>query len=298
MTKLNATRIKWLVRQVVKYGKRPSKVADVYGISSRRVRQLVQSFRKAGKMPTLNPTRRPKTVLSCEQCRMIDSAFEASRLSPRLLYFDLKSKGYTIPKNKMYEYLKNKGCIIDSPKKQKKRKRCRYEREHSGSLLHGDWHRTSENHPHVILWEDDASRRILSGGEFSSPNAENSIITFKQAQVEASKFNLLIKQVNTDRGSCFISNKETGTAQFQQYLQSQHIKHIPSRVNNPQTNGKLERLWLEYNKHRWRFNTLQEWIDWYNNRLHGALRLEWGETPNQAFIRKLPPETLIGLMFQ
>jgi len=35
--------------------------------------------------------------------------------------------------------------------------RCRYEREHSGSLLHGDWHRTTENHPYAIVWLDDAS---------------------------------------------------------------------------------------------------------------------------------------------
>ncbi len=34
--------------------------------------------------------------------------------------------------------------------------RCRYEREHSGSLLR-DWHRTTENHPYAIVWLDDAS---------------------------------------------------------------------------------------------------------------------------------------------
>jgi len=26
-----------------------------------------------------------------------------------------------------------------------------------GSLLHGDWHRTTENHPYAIVWLDDAS---------------------------------------------------------------------------------------------------------------------------------------------
>ena len=298
MTKLNNTRIKWLVRQVTRFGKKPSEVAPVYDLTARRVQQLVRHFKETGKMPQLNKSRRPRTFLTEEQKEAIDKAFQETKLSARLLYYELKARKANVPKNKLYEYLKQKGCVIPNPNKQKKRKRCRYERKHSGSLAHGDWHRTTEDHPYCILWEDDASRRILAGGEFRSANARNSSKTFKEAVLEAEKYNLLIRQVNTDRGSVFMSNKEEGSAEFQKLLVKLGIKHVPSRVNNPQTNGKLERLWHEYDKHRWRFKTLQEWIDWYNNRLHGALKLEWAETPNQAFIRKLPAESLIGLMFR
>ena len=45
------------------------------------------------------------------------------------------------------------------------------------------------------------------------------------------------------------------------------------------------------------FKTLKELIKWHNNRLRGALKLEWVETPNQAFIRKTPSKSLIRLMF-
>src|SRR3989344_5988712 len=51
-----------------------------------------------------------------------------------------------------------------------------------------------------------------------------------------------------------------------------------SVVKNPQTNGKLERLWHEYDKHRWRFRSLKEWIDWYNDRLHGAVKNHQSKT--------------------
>jgi len=77
---------------------------------------------------------------------------------------------------------------------------------------------------------------------------------------------------------------------FQKYLKSQDIKHIPSRVHNPQTNGKIERFWYEYDKHRWRFDSLNEFINWYNNLIHGALWLEIGENPKNAFERKMPPK--------
>jgi hypothetical protein len=54
-----------------------------------------------------------------------------------------------------------------------------------------------------------------------------------------------------------------------------------------------ERLWLEYDKLRWRFASLTKWIEWKNDEVHGAL---WAlETPREAFQRKLPPESLLGL---
>ena len=253
-------------------------------------------------MPELRQKRRPETSLSPEQIRTANSVFHETKLSPRLLYLELKSQGYKIPKNKLYQRLKQKGLVIPTPSKQKKRKRCRYERKHSGSLLHGDSHRTSVNHPYCMLWMDDASRKILSGVESKTPlTNKHSISTMKEAIKAAKEYNVIIRQVNTDRGSEFFSNQKSknpgSKSQFEQYLLSEGIKHIPSSVGNPQTNGKIERHWLEYNKHRWRFDSLKEYIGWYNNRLHGA-HLDWYGTPEEAFVRKMRPESMVGLMFR
>jgi len=35
---------------------------------------------------------------------------------------------------------------------------------------------------------------------------------------------------------------------------------------------------------------LSELLDWYNDRMQWSLNMWYAETPNQAFIRKLPPE--------
>ena len=292
MTKLNKSRIKWLVRQVVFHGKKPSEVAKVYEVTPRRVQQLVQAFKGDGKMPELKTRRRPKTFLSEEQEKAIDQAFQETRLSPRLLYYELKKRKTPVPKNKIYFYLKQQGKVIPNPNKQKQRKRCRYEREHSGSLVHIDWHRTTEKHPYCIIYEDDASRKILAGQEFSCLNAKNAVVVGRQAVREAAKLNVFIHAINSDRDTTFTA------LVYQKFLAKESIKIIFSRLKNPQTNGKLERLWQEYNKHRWRYSSLQEWIKWYNNRIHGALRLDWGETPQEAFQRKMSPESMIGLMFK
>jgi putative transposase len=273
---------------VVKENKRPAEVAPIYKISERRVQQLVAEYRKTKKYPELKPNRRPKTFLTADQECQIETAYKETMLSPVLLYHELKSRGQLIPKNKIYSFMRSNGWIENSPNKQKQRKRCRYERKHTGSLIHADYHRKTENHPHCIFWLDDASRKIVSGGEFDSSNADYAIQTLQEAEKEFKKYDCKIEQINTDRGAAFMCNKGEGKSAFTNYCESKDIKHIPSRVNNPQTNGKVERRWLEYDKHRWRFETLQEWINWYNNRLTTALDIEHYETPNMAFIRRLP----------
>jgi len=137
MTKLNKTRIRWLISQVVRKGRKPSELAPLFDLSVRTVQQIIKYYKEKG-MPELKPWRRPKTFLSDSQKEAINEAFDKTKLSARLLYYELKAKGNYVPKNKLYEYLKTCGYVTPNPRKQKKRKRCRYERKHSGSLLHGD----------------------------------------------------------------------------------------------------------------------------------------------------------------
>lgn len=293
MTKLNKKRVKWIVDQVVKHKQRPKEVSAVYGITVRRVQQLAKNYRETNTYTELKPFRRPKTFLSAAQELAITNAYEQTLLTPRMLYYELQRRGTYAPKNKIYVFMKTKDWVRNEPNKQKKRKRCRYEWPRTGDMVHADYHRTSEQHPHAIFWLDDHSRKILSGGEFDSPNAEYALQTFKQAQKHLQEQEETIKRVNTDRGSAFISSKEQGTSQFEGYCNQQGIQLIPSRAKNPQTNGKVERRWLEYDKHRWRFKTLQEWINWHNNRLTTALDIQHYETPNDAYIRGLPNITAL-----
>jgi len=297
MVKLSNAKIRWIVKHVENGDITTRQAADIYNISIRRVQQLVKEYREKGRMPGLNKNRRPRTYLTEEQKRIIDEVWDEMRVGARLLYYEIRRRGYKIPHNKIHSYLRETGRTFPDPKKQRKRKRCRYERKHSCSLIHGDWHRRSIDDPYAIVWLDDASRFILSGDEFGKATTEYSIQTLQEAQIKAGEFNAVIHEVNTDRGTQFYSNKDK-PSQFEQYLKKQGIRYIPSRKSNPQTNGKLERFWYEYDKHRFSFENIQQFIDWYNARIHGALWLEIGEKPKEAFMRKLPPENLLGLFMR
>ncbi|MGC1120762.1 MAG: DDE-type integrase/transposase/recombinase [Candidatus Methanofastidiosia archaeon] len=300
MVKLTNKQIKYIVNQVVKHKKSTKAMARLYGVSQRRVQQVVKIYKETGEYPELNPNRRPKRHVTEEEKNIIEEAYKNSYLGARMLrYHIVKHYDVSIPHNKIHAYLKVKGYLHPDPKKQKKRKRCRYERKHSLSLIHADWF---EYHgKKIIAFQDDASRCILAIREFKHATGMNTIKILKEASRVAESVNGVILAINTDRGSQFYANKKDkkgkGT-QFQKYLERIGIKHIPSRRNNPQTNGKLERWGREYKRHRDKFETAEEFAIWYNNRIHGALNLEIGETPQEAFMRKLRPQCLCGMFWK
>ncbi|MGC8691635.1 MAG: hypothetical protein ACP5RZ_01270 [Thermoplasmata archaeon] len=70
-----------------------------------------------------------------------------------------------------------------------------------------------------------------------------------------------IREVLTDRGSQFYSNKRdkdnNAENAFEKFLESNNIKHIISMIKNPQTNGKVEKWFHLYEKHRKLFKKLR-----------------------------------------
>jgi putative transposase len=108
-----------------------------------------------------------------------------------------------------------------------------------------------------------------------------------------------VREVSTDRGTQFFASLSTQGERsrhaFAEFLRSQGIRHVVSRVNHPQTNGKLDRLWREYDRHRRRLRTLAEFIAWYNDQIHDSLWVELYETPREAWQRKMPVENQLGL---
>ena len=170
--------------------------------------QILQRWRPSGVGPRLNPRRRPPgPPLTDEQKRQITEEWHRAPRGATKLYKALARRGIHIPKMQIYRFAKTQGWVVPNPRKQRRRRYIRYERVHSGSLVHGDFHRTSETHPHCILWMDDASRMILAGGEFSEATAQAAITTLEAARRRAETWGLEIRELNTDRDAQFFANK-------------------------------------------------------------------------------------------
>jgi len=167
-----------------------------------------------------------------------------------------------------------------------------------------DWHESKINGKWVVVWIDDASRNILAGDEYNHANTKNSLIIVDRAMSVANKkCSAVLRELNTDRGPQFYNNKynNDGTRQkseFELEVKKRSIKHILSRKNHPQTNGKNERWFRTYEEKRGKFKTFQEFIKWYNNMIHLGLSRTEGITPNEAMLSKLQPESMLGLFWR
>lgn len=303
MVKLKESKLKWALKQT---DKNNSELAYLCNIGIRRFQQLKSQYRKTGKMPKLNPNRRPKTQLTQLQIDLIKKAMKESNLTGAIS-LRLYIKTYynkIIPQNKLHEYLLKNNISKQDPKKQKQRKYCRYERKHSFSLGHMDYHVSKiVEGRQLIVWMDDASRKIIAGAEFNEATTENAISIVKQAKhVAWDKYRAILIALNTDKGSQFYANTndkngKRGFSEFEKFLKKEGIKHIPSRRNHPQTNGKNERWHRTYEEKRGLFDSFDEFIKWYNNRIHLGLSRVEGITPNEMIQRKLRKESMLGAFF-
>jgi putative transposase len=284
MVRLKERKLAWALKQK---GVKNKELAYICGVKMRRFQQLKAEFKKTGEVPKLKSQRRPKTELKIEDKQLIDKAVEESGLSSTI--HNLLKKGITKP----------------DPKKQRQRKYCRYERKHSFSLVHLDWHESKViPGKWICSVEDDASRLILAGGEFDKALAKHSINLMQQAiDNSLQKYCAIIREANTDKGCQFYANTyndrgEKGRCEFERFLEDKGIKHIPSRRNHPQTNGKKERWFRTYEEHRGRFKTFEEFIIWYNNKIHVGLNRREPVTPNDVVVYKLRKESLLGLFLR
>lgn len=175
------------------------------------------------------------------------------------------------------------GYAKKKPKKDiRKKKWKRYERRHSLTAVHIDWHCIKDGE-WAFAVEDDASRKILSLVECGSPTTDKSIDGMDEALKHGQ-----IKQCISDHGTQFIKTIGEENSRFQEFLKSRDIKQILCRIKHPQSNGKIEKWFDTYIRHRQAFKTKEKFLMWYNEiRPHRALKFDVLETPQQAFNRKM-----------
>ena len=257
------------------------------GVGIRRINQLWKEYQDTGKIPEIGKTMgRPLRHIAQEDKKAIIHTYRKYRFGAVILEPIIKRDfGKHIPHNTIHKVLLEAGLAKQLSKPCNRRKpTCRYERKHSLSLAHIDWHQRPMDGPWVFAVEDDASRALLALIECDSPTADTSITGIELALQHGS-----IQEILSDRGSQFTCNRDDPlSSRFEQYLEAKGIRHIRCRPKHPQTNGKVEKWFDTYERHRDAFETQEAFLEWYNCiRPHTGLDFSRLETPWQAFQRKM-----------
>jgi len=258
-------------------------------ISIRRVNQIWAIYNQTGKLPELGKrVGRPVKPLYEWEIDMVKETYQKYRVSAdtleRIIRRDYEEQ---IGHNRIHKILVLLGFAKQKKHKDKRKKDwIRYQRRHSLTAVHIDWHFCSISRVWVFAVIDDASRKLLALIEASSPTTELSILGMEIALKHGK-----IKQCISDHGSQLVSNIIDGKSRFEAYLKLNGIKQILCKIKHPQSNGKVEKWFDTYDNHRFAFKTKEEFLFWYNElRPHRSLNFEALETPQLAFLRKMKAE--------
>ena len=251
-------------------------------VSIRRVDQIWKKYLMTGEIPVIGKTvGRPMIPIEDWERKLVKKFYEKYRVSADTLERLVeRDENKHLSHYRIHKILLELGYAKNKDKRDKRKKDwIRYERMHSLTAVHIDWHYNGKVWIFAVI--DDASRYIITVIECSSPTTKRSIEGIKIA-LKYGK----IKQCISDRGSQFMNNMD-GYSEFQNFLKSVQIQHIKTKIKHPQSNGKVEKWFECYDKHRKAFKTKEEFVIWYNEvRPHRSLNFEMLETPKQAFIRK------------
>jgi len=281
--KLNKSKIIETLRKLAD-GKTVYQARKVAHISVRRVYQVKEAFDKTGEIPKIGENAgRPRKRFEEWEIDIVKKAFEKYRVSAdtleRLIDRDYRKH---IGHNRIHKILIQLGYAKKKDKRDIRKKKWKmYERRHSLTAVHIDWHYFKG--VWVFSVEDDASRKLLALIESEKESTDNSILGMELALKHGQ-----IKQCISDHGSEFISNFIDGDSRFKDYLKANNIKQILCRIRHPQSNGKMEKWFDCYDRNREAFKTKEEFMYWYNDlKPHKSLKFDKLETPSEAFIRKL-----------
>ena len=174
--KLTPAKVKYIIR--AKSDNISSRIIAIeMKVSIRTVNRVWGYWMKNKEPLTLNKFGRPKTYLNDQDRLLILRIHKEQNCGARRLEKIIEHKcGQHIPHNSIHQVLLENDLAHENKKKKMRRKPwIRYERKHSLSAVHLDWHTSTINGKEVCVVLDDSSRFILAGGEFAAATADASI---------------------------------------------------------------------------------------------------------------------------
>jgi len=205
----NKGKLKWCLEKHAAGKVTVKWAANHLKITPRRFKQLYAKYKTNNTTPTIGQNLgRPKKQITQETIQIIKQAYEKDKLNAvylkKIIYARQKT---SISYRTIHGVLLKLGYAHHQPSKQKRRAPwIRYERKHSLSLVHTDWHHCA-NGKYLCTILDDSSRRVIAAGEFDAETTKNAIIVLDKARRECSSQWYSILAVLTDHGTQFCANK-------------------------------------------------------------------------------------------
>ena len=208
-------------------GKTSYQTRKIAKVSVRRVDKIWKEYLTTGEIPVVGRgVGRPVKTIEQWEKDVVKKTYEKYRVSADTLERLIeRDENIHMSHYRIHKILIELGYAEKKETKDvRKKKWIRYERTHSLTAVHIDWHYDGKVWVFAVI--DDSSRKILSTIECNSPTTEASIEGMEIA-INHGK----IKQCISDRGSQFMNNMD-GYSRFQEFLKLNEIQYIKCRIKH------------------------------------------------------------------
>lgn len=123
LMKLNGKKIRWIIGQKLK-GESTSTIAEIQGISYRRVQHIYKEYNETGQSPEVGPNLgRPKKQLSSDDKELTDQAYSDYKFGACYLEIIIRGKyKCRISHNRIHNYLLSMKLARQESTKKRRRK--------------------------------------------------------------------------------------------------------------------------------------------------------------------------------
>lgn len=260
----------------VENGYKVSDLAKMFNVTPRRVQQILKEDLNG------NIDRKKFASLSAEEAREIEDLWMNYKIGSRTIYYLLKSKGKNVSYYQIYNFMRNKNMIKSKAMQGSGGKVKNPERPLS--TIYMDYHQSKMDSPYAIVCVDMATKKILSMVESRKITKEIMQKLVDSIGQFTDRNNLTIEHMHLRSGVLSILY---GATDLKYYMKKRGIEEVTPDKHGNRIHLALSRLWQNYDRFRWTFETPEAFIYWYNNRPIVDKSQNRVTTPNEIMERYL-----------
>jgi len=255
----------WTVRRVSEHARIPKST----------IHDWWTRFQWKGWEGLVDASRRPNTIHRLPEAtvrRVIEIRQQEGWCHEAIAAYLHQQEDVKISSGSAYTILKHNGFITNPYKPRKQRTFIRFVRPYPDSLWQTDI--TEYGDHYLIAFLDDCSRYLSAAGLYPEATTDNVLETLELALSNGRT----PEQILSDHGTQYWSND--GPGRFTVSCESHGIDHILGSIGKPTTQGKIERFFQTFQRYYPRFNNVDRFRKYYNDKPHRSLNYR---TPAQIY---------------
>ena len=239
------------IKESVNKGYKVRDIAKIFNVTPRRIQQILKD-------DSDDSEDKKNEDMDHETEKQIMSLWSNYKIGSRTMYYYLRSQGFRVSYYQIYNFMRNNNMIRSRDKQNRELMELK-----PFESIYLDYYQPEISKPYAVVLTDWATRKIISmveGHRITKELLASCLSSLKEISM------------NTDLGDSKLSLRSGilsivySTTDLPKYMQSLGIGKVIIDKGGNRIHLSLSKLWQIYEKYRDDFSSVQEFVNWYNNR--------------------------------